>query len=153
MFPINRSITYAKVLFEEVNEEEFLSLSSDERFDITHRPISDLDIIPSSPLYAYLRSFGWFLYLVNYLHAGVIKWSPTSKRVSDAKEFITSLINDNLNIIIDILLTQGGTTTTGNVVSRCLIRKDNNDQDFLYWVLTVIPSVFQSHIIEIRTCL
>ena len=46
-FPINRSITYAKVVFEEVNEEEFFSLSSNQRFNITHKPISDLDIIPS----------------------------------------------------------------------------------------------------------
>ncbi|KAI6661186.1 Dna-mediated transposase [Oopsacas minuta] len=47
----------------------------------------------------------------------------------------------------------GVATTTGNVVRRCLIRKDDNDQDFLYWVLTVIPSEFKSHIIEIHTCL
>ncbi|KAI6648338.1 hypothetical protein LOD99_12147 [Oopsacas minuta] len=128
-FPINRSITDLKALFDEVNEEEFLSLSSDNRFNVPHRPISDLGIIP------------------------IIKWSPTSKRVSDAKTFVTSLIKDNLNIIIDIPSTQGGTTTTGNVVRRCLIRKDDNDQDFLYWFLTVIPSEFKSHIIEIHTCL
>ncbi|KAI6653775.1 hypothetical protein LOD99_3279 [Oopsacas minuta] len=152
-FPINRSITDLKVLFDEVNEEEFLSLSSDNRFNVTHRPISDLEIIPSSPLHAYLRCFGWFLHLISHLHAGVFKWSPTSKRVSDAKTFVTSSIKDNLNIIIDIPSTQGGTTTTGNVVRRCLIRKDDNDQDFLYWVLTVIPSEFESHIIEIHTCL
>ena len=144
-FPINRSITDAKVLFEEVNEDEFLSLSSDKRFNITHKPISDLDIIPSSPLHAYLRCFGWFLYLISHLHVGVYKWSPTSKRVSDAKIFITVLINDNFKIIIDIPSTQGGTTTTGNVVIRCLIRKDDNDQDFLYWVFTVIPSDLVPH--------
>ncbi|KAI6660554.1 hypothetical protein LOD99_14138 [Oopsacas minuta] len=152
-FPINRSITDLKVIFDEVNEEEFLSLSSDNRFNVTHRPISDLEIIPSSPLHAYLRCFGWFLHLISHLHAGVFKWSPTSKRVSDAKTFVTRLIKDNLNIIIDIPSTQGGTTTTGNVVRRCLIRKNDNDQDFLYWVLTVIPSEFKSHIIEIHTCL
>ena len=152
-FPTNRSITNAKVLFEEVNEEEFLSLSSDKRFNITHRAISDLDTIPSSPLHAYLRCFGWFINLISHLHSGIFKWSPTSKRVSDAKTFITSLIKDNLNIIIDIPSTQGGTTTTGNVVRRCLIRKDDNEQDFLYWILTVILSKFKPHIIEIHTCL
>ncbi|KAI6653932.1 hypothetical protein LOD99_3108 [Oopsacas minuta] len=115
-FPINRSITDLKVLFDEVNEEEFLSLSSDNRFNVTHRPISDLEIIPSSPLHAYLRCFGWFLHLISHLHAGVFKWSPTSKRVSDAKTFVTSLIKDNLNIIIDIPSTQGGTTTTGAIL-------------------------------------
>ncbi|KAI6651416.1 hypothetical protein LOD99_5223 [Oopsacas minuta] len=115
-FPINRSITDLKVLFDEVNEEEFLSLSSDNRFNVTYRPISDLEIIPSSPLHAYLRCFGWFLHLISHLHAGVFKWSPTSKRVSDAKTFVTSLIKDNLNIIIDIPSTQGGTTTTGAIL-------------------------------------
>ena len=152
-FPINRSITDAKVLFEVVNQDEFLSLSSDKRFIITHRPISELDIIPSSPLHAYLRCFGWFLNLISHFQAGLFKWSPNSKRVSDAKTFITSLIKHKLNIIIDIPSTQGGTTTTGNVVRRYLIRKDDNDQDFLYWVLTVIPSEFKPHIIEIHTCL
>ncbi|KAI6659891.1 hypothetical protein LOD99_14231 [Oopsacas minuta] len=73
--------------------------------------------------------------------------------VTRAKTFITSLIKDNLNIIIDIPSTQGGTTTTGNLVRRCLIRKDDNDQDFLYWVLTVTPSEFKPHRIEIHTCL
>ena len=101
-------------------ENTFLLKSSDKRFNITHRPISDLDIIPSSPLHAYLRCFGWYLYLISHLHAGLFKWSPTSKRVSDAKTFITSLIKDNLNIIIDIPSTQGGTTTTGNVQGRSL---------------------------------
>ncbi|KAI6661839.1 hypothetical protein LOD99_9791 [Oopsacas minuta] len=146
-------IQHLKVLFDEVNEEEFLSLSSVNRFNVTHRPISDLEIIPSSPLHAYLRCFGWFLHLINHLLAGVCKWSPTSKRVSDAKTFVTSLIKDNLNIIIDTPSTQGGTTTTGNVVRQCLIRKDGNDHDFLYRVLTVIPPEFKSHIIEIHTCL
>ncbi|KAI6658645.1 hypothetical protein LOD99_11023 [Oopsacas minuta] len=64
-FPINRFISDFKVLFDEVNEEEFLSLSSDNRFNVTHRPISDLEIIPSSPLQAYLRCFGWFLHLIS----------------------------------------------------------------------------------------
>ena len=132
---------------------EFLSLSSDKRFNIPHRPISDLDTIPSSPLHAYLRCFGWFLNLISHLHSGIFKWSPTSKKVSDAKTFITSLFKDNLNIIIDIPSTQVGTTTTGNVVRRCLIRKDDKEQDFLYLILTVIPSKFKPNIIEIHTCL
>ena len=54
-FPINRFISDAKVLFEEVNEEQFLSLTTDQRFNLTHVPLSDIDIIPSSPLHAYLR--------------------------------------------------------------------------------------------------
>ena len=62
-FPVNKSINDALLLFQEVNEEEFLSLSSDQRFNITHKPISSLNIVPSSPLHAYLR---WFFQLVPF---------------------------------------------------------------------------------------
>ena len=60
-FPINRFISDAKVLFEEVNEEQFLSLTTDQRFNLTHVLLSDIDIIPSSPLHAYLRCFSWLI--------------------------------------------------------------------------------------------
>ncbi|KAI6648498.1 hypothetical protein LOD99_8130 [Oopsacas minuta] len=56
-FPINRSITSAKELFQSVNEVEFLSLSSNDRLGLTHQPISDIDIICSSPLHSYLCIF------------------------------------------------------------------------------------------------
>ncbi|KAI6647712.1 hypothetical protein LOD99_8553 [Oopsacas minuta] len=95
-----------KVLFDEINEEEFLSLSSDNRFNVTHRPISDLEIIPSSPC-MHISDVLADLHLINHLLAGVCKWSPTSRRVSDAKTFVTSLIKDNLIIIINIPSTQG----------------------------------------------
>ncbi|KAI6650537.1 hypothetical protein LOD99_7588 [Oopsacas minuta] len=42
-FPINRSLTSAKELFQSVNEVEFLSLSSNDRLGLTHQPISDID--------------------------------------------------------------------------------------------------------------
>ena len=57
-FPINRYVSDAISLFEEVNEEHFLSLSIDQRYNLTHAPLSDIDIVPSSPLHAYLRCFG-----------------------------------------------------------------------------------------------
>ena len=40
-FPINRFIRDAINLFAEVNGEEFLTLPSYERFNLTHKPISD----------------------------------------------------------------------------------------------------------------
>ncbi|KAI6653020.1 Dna-mediated transposase [Oopsacas minuta] len=57
-FPINRSIIDLKVLFDEINEEEFLSLSSDNRFNVTHRPISDLETLPRVVLRVYNSSRG-----------------------------------------------------------------------------------------------
>ncbi|KAI6651332.1 Dna-mediated transposase [Oopsacas minuta] len=75
-----------------------------------------------------------------YCNCGAIqKWSPTSPIILGAKKFITSLIEEKLSISIDTPSVQGGTTTTGNVVRRCFTRSDDTVQDFLYWVLTVIP--------------
>ena len=48
-YPINRTIHDARALFEEVDEDEFLSLPSIQRFNLTHRPISDRDIVSASP--------------------------------------------------------------------------------------------------------
>ena len=53
-FPINRSISAAKELLNSVNKEEFLSLPSEERFGLIHKPISDIDIICSC-LYVYFQ--------------------------------------------------------------------------------------------------
>ena len=44
-FPINRFIHDAKIFFEEVGEEQFRTLSSDQRFNLTNLPTSDKDII------------------------------------------------------------------------------------------------------------
>ena len=108
-FPINRKIQDARTLFEGVYEDEFLSLPTNERFNLTHRPISEKDIISASPLHAYLRTFSWFLILVSHLQAGsIIKWSPSSSKVLTAKKFITSLIEEKLNIVIDMPSVPGG---------------------------------------------
>lgn len=48
---------------------------------------------------------------------------------------------------------QVGTTTTGNVLRRCFVRKVNNESDFLYWVLTVIPSEYKHIITDIHNFL
>ena len=80
-FPINRFIRDAKNLFEEVKDKEFIALSSDERLNLTNKPIHDKEIKSASPLHAYLRIFGWFMALISHLQSGHIKfWSPTSKK-------------------------------------------------------------------------
>ena len=72
-YPINRYFSDAKILFEEVNEDQFLSLSTDQRYNLTHAPLSDIDIVPSPPLHTYLRCFGWLMQLIGHLNAGVCK--------------------------------------------------------------------------------
>ena len=114
-----------------MNEEQFLSLTTDHPFNLTHVPLSDIDIIPSSPLHAYLRCFSWFMHLIGHLNAGVSKWSPTSVKVQGAKSFLCGLLKEKLDINIDFASSQGGTSTTGNVARRCLIRKNNSEKDFL----------------------
>ena len=70
--------------------------------------------------------------LISHLQAGHIKsLSPSSKKVSDSKKLITSLIKEKLQISIDEPSTQGGGSTTGNVVRRCFKRIDDMQQDFL----------------------
>ena len=48
-YPINRSITAAKELF---RRRRIISLCSNDRFGLTHQPISDIDIICSSLLHS-----------------------------------------------------------------------------------------------------
>ena len=132
-YPINRTIHDARALFEEVDENEFLSPST-QRLNPTHKPIS----VSVSPLHAYLRTFSLFLLLVSHLQCDARKWSPTSSKIVGAERFITNLIEEKRNISIDAPSSQGGTSTTGNVVRRCFTREDDTIQDFLYWVLIVI---------------
>ena len=75
-FPINRKIQDARLVFEEVDEAEFLSRPTNERFSITHQPISNIDIVFASPLHAYLRIFSWFIQLVSHIQGGSMsRWS------------------------------------------------------------------------------
>ena len=147
-FPINRTIQDAKILFQEVEEEEFLSLKSDDRYNITHPPASDKDIVSASPLHAYLRCFAWFFKLICHLVAGETdNWSSSS--VSETKRVIISFIKERLSILIDAPSIQGGTSTTGNVARKCLTRDDDKDKDFLYWILTLVPQEYTQAVTDI----
>ena len=152
-FPINRFISDAKVLFQEVNEEQFLSLTSDQRFNLTHVPLSDINIIPSSPLHAYLRCFSWLMDLIGHLNGGVCRWSPSSAKVKSARNFVCGLLKEKLNILIDFASSQGGTSTTGKVARRCLVKRKSSEKDFIYWVLSTIQTDYKEAIILIHTYL
>ena len=70
-FLVNRSIKSSNQIFHEIEEDEFLSLLSKERFGITHKPLSDIDILSTPPLHDYLRIFGGLMQLVYHLQAGM----------------------------------------------------------------------------------
>ncbi|KAI6661279.1 Dna-mediated transposase [Oopsacas minuta] len=152
-FPINRSITSAKELFQSVNEVEFLSLSSNDRLGLTHQPISDIDIICSSPLHSYLCIFRWFMTLVYHLQSGARKWSPSSLGIKNSMKFVSGLLMEKTGMKIDQPSSDGGTTSTGNVARNCFLDKNQ----FLYWVplANISPTLHKllAHSSElIRTC-
>lgn len=91
--------------------------------------------------------------LIGHLNAGVTKWSPSSLTVRNAKNFVCSLLKEKLNIYIDDASSQGGTSTTGNIARRCLTRKNDNENDFLYWILTTISTEKKCAIIKIHSYL
>ena len=138
-FSINRFIDCAIQIFTEVDVDEFLSLPSKYRFGLTHEPISEENIPTASPLHGYLRIFGWFMQLVYHLQAGETKWAPTSPKIRQSMEFVHRFLWERLSIKIDYPTSQGGTTSTGNVVRSCFQRKNDSARDFLYWVTTLVP--------------
>ena len=140
-YSINRNIEDAKSLFESVNSQEFLAFPSCERLGITDKPTSNENIISASPLHAYLRDFAWFKALLCHLQTGKTnKWQPSDHDVIEANKCIRSLIEEKPSIAIGKPTSQGGTSTTGNVVGRCMLRDDDSKKDFLYWILTILPS-------------
>ena len=112
-FPINRTITKALDIFDNVDTDTFLSLTSKDRFGLTHEPLSNIDIIPASPLHSYTCIFRWFRLLIYHLQSGTFKWSPSSKNVESSKKFTSEFLQEKLGFIIDQPTSGGGTTSTG----------------------------------------
>ena len=103
-FPINRSIQLAREIFLEVDEDEFLARPSSARFNITHKPISAIDILPDSPLHGYIRIFSWLMNLAYHIHAGVRKWSPTLAKVESSISFVRNYLHEKTGIKIDQMI-------------------------------------------------
>ena len=57
-FPINRTITDAAQIFLEIDDtDSFFALPSNDRFNLTHKPISTINITTASPLHSYTCIF------------------------------------------------------------------------------------------------
>ena len=95
-YPINRFISDAKLIFETVDREEFLSLQSKERFGLTHEPISNIEIISASPLHSYTCVFRWFMLVIYHLQSAIHKWSPTSKHILGSMKFVRKFLQEKI---------------------------------------------------------
>ena len=146
-FPINRTISSAKEIFSSVDSIEFLSLPSQSRFGITHEPISDIDILPASPLHSYTCIFRWFMLVIYHLQSGTRKWSPTSKKIQDSMKFTRTFLEEKTGFRIDQPSKDGGTTSTGNIARQCFL----NCHDFIFWVNSLIPTEMRAKVIVIHT--
>ena len=95
--------------------------------------------MPASPLHTYTCVFRWFMLVVYHLHSGTYEWSPTTTIIQSSMTFVRSLIQENTGMKIDQPSSEGGTSSTGNIARSCYMNKN----DFITWVLTVIPSEFR----------
>ena len=139
-YPINRTISAARLIFDSVDAEEFFSLPSNERFGLTHEPLSNIDIMSASPLHTYTCVFRWFMLVVYHLHSGTYKWSPNSKSIQSSMKFCRELLQEKTGMKIDQQSSEGGTTSNGNIARSCFMNKNN----FHKWILTLIPSEFRN---------
>ena len=145
-FPINRTITAAKEIFSYVDEEEYLSLPSKERFGLTHQPVSDINVISASPLYSYTCVFRWYMLLVYHIHSGSKKWSPTSVKVKLSLKFVTGFLYEKTGLRIDQPSSDGGTTSTGNVARECF----SNKNDLIHWISSLLPPEYHNPLAKIQ---
>ena len=117
--PINRHIFDALEMFGELEDREsFFSLPSNDRVNLTHLPVSTINIKAAWPLHSYTSIFRWFNLLVYHLNSGKFKCSPISPNIKQSMAFVRSLIQKQTGLKVDQPDTSGGTTPTGSVVRR-----------------------------------
>ena len=118
-FPINRHISDAIEMFGEHEDiESFLSLPSNKRVNLTHEPVSTINITPASPLHSYACGFRWFNLLIYHLNSGKSKWAPTSPTIHQSMIFVRNVVQERTGLKIDQPDPSGGTTSTGSVARR-----------------------------------
>ena len=101
-FRINRHISDALEMFGELEDREsFFSLPSNDRVNLTHLPVSTINITPASPLHSYTCIFRWFNLLVYHLSSGKYKWSPSSPTIKQSMAFVRSLIQEQTGLKVD----------------------------------------------------
>ncbi|KAI6658815.1 hypothetical protein LOD99_15140 [Oopsacas minuta] len=118
-FPINRLISDAWQLFDDVSEDDFLKLPSKQRLGITHKPTSEINIVAASLLHAYLCVLRWYMLLIYHLDADHKVWSPSNHKVNTSMRRIRAILLEKCSFIVDIPSSQRGTSTKGNIARDC----------------------------------
>ena len=123
-FPINRKISDAIDMFGEMEDiESFFTLPSNERFNLTHQPISTIDINSASPLHSYTCVFRWYNLVIYHLSSKTTEWSPTSARIKSSMRFVRAIIQEQTGLKVDQPDSRGGTSSTGNVARKAFSDK------------------------------
>ena len=147
-FPINRHITDAIQLFGEIEDNDsFLSLPSNERYNLTHEPTSTINILPASPLHSYTCIFRWFTLLVYHLSCGKLTWSPTSTAVKNSMVFVRTLVQEKTGLKIDQPDPKGGTTSTGGVARRAF----SSESKFIDCVSSCVAIEYRETLSQLHT--
>ena len=147
-FPINRHISDAIEMFGELEDsEKFFSLPSNERVNLTHHPVSTINITPASPLHSYTCIFRWFNLLVYHLNCGKFKWSPTSPTIKQSKIFVRTIVQEKTSLKVDQPDASGGTTSTGSVARRAL----SNESQYIECCLSVVEKPCKEPLSKLHT--
>ena len=146
-FPINRHISDAIEIFADLEDIElFLSLKSDQRYNLTHPPVSTININPASPLHAYTCLFRWFNLLVYHLNIRKKKWGPTSLQIKTSMQSVRTLVEEKTGLIIDQPDSRGGTSSTGNVARQAF-----SESDYINCVLSLVDAQHRDSLLQIHT--
>ena len=147
-FPINRHISDAIELFEELEDKEtFFKEPSNDRINLTHEPISTINITPASPLHSYTCIFRWFNLLVYHLNCHKLKWSPTSADIRQSMIYVRNLVQEKTGLKVDQPDPSGGTTSTGNIARRAF----SNESKFIECVSSVVEEQHKEALTVLHT--
>ena len=81
--------------------ESCFSLPSNDRVNLTHEPVSTINITPASPLQSYTCIFRWFNLPVYHLNSGKLKWAPTSPAIHQSMNFVRNVVQVRTGLKID----------------------------------------------------
>ena len=85
--------------------------------NLTHEPISTINITPASTLHSYTCIFRWFNLLVYHFNCSKLKLSQTSADIRQFMIFIRNLLQEKTGLKVDQPETSGGSTSIGSIAS------------------------------------
>ena len=147
-FPIKRHISDAIEMFGELEDiESFFSLPSNDRFNLTHEPVSTINITPASPLHSYTCIFRWFNLLVYHLNSGKLKWAPTSPAIHQSMHFVRNVVLEMIGLRIDLPDPSGRRTSTGSIARRAL----SSESQFIECVSSLVEQQHKEALSKLHT--